>query len=401
MSYHKATLSNDLFIHLAINQSTGLDTKESIKEPISESIREPISDSNKESDKKSKSKNNFSLDLEIDIALQGITSVFGPSGSGKTSLLRIIAGLDQHPHVELTVFNQVWQSKNIFLPTHKRPIGFVFQDANLFPHLNTIENLRYAYKRRWPTENSIDLTEIIDLLDLKTLLDSPSEQLSGGEKQRVSIARALLIQPRVLLMDEPLASLDAARKQEILTYLERMKDHFKLPIIYVTHSLNELTRLSDSVIVLEGGRVTQSGSLQSSLLNVNSPLTQNSEPCSVIDVRVKEIDEQWSLARVEFGSAELWIKNDHFKLEQKLRIRIQATDVSLSLSQAHDSSILNSLVMTIKTLSRRNNSATTLVALEQAEYGLLASITARSVKHLELQEGMTIWAQIKTAAVIN
>ncbi|MCS5590626.1 MAG: molybdenum ABC transporter ATP-binding protein, partial [Candidatus Thioglobus sp.] len=206
----------------------------------------------------------FILDTDFSIPDKGITVVFGPSGSGKTSLLRAIAGLERGDGGFLKIGNSIWQDGENFVPPHKRSVGYVFQDASLFDHLNVQGNLDYGINRSSSTEKDF-IESIINLLDIKPLLDRATVQLSGGEKQRVAIARALAVKPHILLMDEPLSALDLKRKQEILPYLDSLHDELDIPLIYVTHSPDEASRLADHLVLLEEGCVVGSGAIDKML----------------------------------------------------------------------------------------------------------------------------------------
>lgn len=195
----------------------------------------------------------FTMDIDLDLPARGVTAIFGQSGSGKTTLLRCIAGLERARQGRLTFKGEVWQDERTFLPVHKRPLGYVFQEASLFPHLSVLGNLRYGLTRS-KTEQSVSLDQAIELLGIAPLLGRKPNRLSGGERQRVGIARALAVSPRLLLMDEPLAALDLARKQEILPYLERLHAELAFPLLYVTHSPDEVTRLADYLVTMENGR---------------------------------------------------------------------------------------------------------------------------------------------------
>ncbi|MDP2805984.1 MAG: molybdenum ABC transporter ATP-binding protein, partial [Gallionellaceae bacterium] len=203
----------------------------------------------------------FALDASFAAPAVGVTALFGPSGSGKTTLLRCIAGLERVAGT-LHVNGEIWQDEKTFLPIHKRPLGYVFQEASLFPHLSVRANLEYGYKRIAPDERKVHLEQVVEWLGLSHLIDRNNPtQLSGGERQRVAIARALLTSPRILLMDEPLSALDATSKQDILPYLERLHRELNIPVLYVSHALDEVTRLADHLVLLEKGRVIASGEL--------------------------------------------------------------------------------------------------------------------------------------------
>lgn len=204
-------------------------------------------------------KKNFHLGIHLEIPSQGVTLLFGPSGSGKTTILRSIAGLEEHKDCFLQVNDMIWQDKTRFIPTHKRPIGYVFQEASLFNHLNVYKNLTYGLKRVPVLNRKICLDSAIELLGISHLLNRKPATLSGGERQRVAIARSLAVSPELLLMDEPLAALDHASKQDILPYLFSLHDELKIPIIYVTHAMDEIT-LADHIVRMESGRIKDSGS---------------------------------------------------------------------------------------------------------------------------------------------
>lgn len=220
----------------------------------------------------------FSLNLDLNLPARGVTAIFGESGSGKTTLLRCVAGLERAQHGRLTIKGEVWQDEQTFLPVYKRPLGYVFQEASLFPHLSVLGNLRYGLTRS-KTEQSVSLDQAVGLLGIGHLLDRKPDRLSGGERQRVGIARALAVSPRLLLMDEPLAALDMARKQEILPYLERLHDELEFPVLYVTHSPDEVARLADQLVVMENGRVLAHGPLAETLSRLDQPITHDSSIC--------------------------------------------------------------------------------------------------------------------------
>ncbi|MGA7303844.1 MAG: molybdenum ABC transporter ATP-binding protein, partial [Rhodothermales bacterium] len=204
----------------------------------------------------------FDMDVDLSVPAYGVTALFGPSGCGKTTLLRAIAGLERHSGGFLKVGDSIWQDQDVFLPPHRRPIGYVFQEASLFPHLSVRGNLDYGKKRVPDSERLLPLDQAVALLGIEPLLERKPNSLSGGERQRVAIARALAVSPRLLLMDEPLASLDLQRKQEILPYIESLRRELEIPVIYVSHLPDEVARLADHMVLLEAGRVRASGSVQ-------------------------------------------------------------------------------------------------------------------------------------------
>ena len=254
----------------------------------------------------------FSLDVDLDLPARGVTALFGHSGSGKTTLLRCIAGLERAPGGYVAIDGEVWQDADRFLPTHQRPLGYVFQEASLFQHLSARGNLEYGRKRAKGVMGRAALDHVIELLGIGALLERRPDQLSGGERQRVAIARALAVKPRLLLMDEPLAALDLARKQEILPYLERLHDELEIPILYVSHSPDEVARLADHIVVMQAGRSVASGPLVETLARLDLPIRLGEDAGVVLDAVVEERDTQWQLARAAFASnadASVWVRD--------------------------------------------------------------------------------------------
>lgn len=343
---------------------------------------------------------NFALDVRLKLPGSGITGIYGTSGSGKTTLLRCIAGLLKADEGELEVNGEVWQDKRDMVPTHERSMAYVFQESSLFPHLTVGENLDYAIKRAAAVDKSF-YAHILELMDIERLLQRSSDQLSGGEKQRVAIARAFLVRPKLLLMDEPLASLDAGRKQEILPYLERLHDEFDLPVLYVSHALDELARLADHLLVMHQGRVLADGSIEEVLSRTDLPVPLGDDTGVVLPATVVERDSQWHLVKVEFSGGSLWVRDSGDAIGNTLRIRVLARDVSLALSSHHDSSILNRIPVTVLDSTPDSDEAMMLVRLSAGQSILIARITRRSVAHLKLVPGNTLWAQIKSVAVVR
>lgn len=340
----------------------------------------------------------FRLDVDLTLPGTGITAIFGESGSGKTTLLRCIAGLEKPSEAMLSVNAQRWEA----LPTHRRALGYVFQESSLFPHLNASGNLNYAIKRSNKTLAPAFYEEVIAVLGIAPLLGRFPAQLSGGERQRVAIARALLTQPRLLLMDEPLASLDEARKREILPYLENVRSHFELPIIYVSHSIDEVARLADHVVVLDKGRVIAEGDTRSIFSRVDLPLHFGDETGVILEGSVVERDTQWHLKRIAFNGGELWVRDSGDAIGQEVRIRVLARDISLSLSCEDTTSILNRLpAQAVDIVADPDDEAMVLVRLALGESFLVARLTQKSAHHLALGKGRQVWAQIKSAAIVR
>ena len=368
----------------------------------------------------------FVLDVDLALPAKGVTVLYGQSGSGKTTLLRCLAGLVHAPGGVLSVDGEQWQGDELFVPTHKRPIGYVFQEPSLFEHLTVEGNLNYAQKRvdlADPSDSVLSSNEVIELLGIENLMQRKPNQLSGGEKQRVAIARALFSQPELLLMDEPLASLDTQRKREILPYLEKLRLELKIPIVYVTHSIDELSRLADWVVVLDQGRVVANGSLADVLTALDSPM-QLDYAGIVLETTILSREAQWDLMRVSFIGGELLLADNGRAEGETLRVRVDARDVSLTLSQHTDTSILNALPATVIEISACLSQDAVLVKLslghqstaaldeskamdEQSKASrdsnemLLSRITRRSAEHLALAVGSQVWAQIKSVAVLR
>lgn len=346
-------------------------------------------------------KTSFSLNVDIKIPATGVTALFGASGSGKTTLLRCIAGLETAQHAELTVQGEIWHNANTNKPTHKRPIGMVFQDANLFPHLTAQQNLDYAIKRADKKITTEFSTQIIDIMGIQQILGHKPHELSGGEQQRIAIARALLISPSLLLMDEPLASLDSARKQEILPYLERLKQHVDIPILYVSHSMEEVARLADHAVLLSQGKVLAKGALADVFTRADLPQHFQDNASAILLGEVSNIDKDWQLAKVSLSAGELWVTDQQLRPEQPLRLRIMASDISISLHKVEGMSTLNQLAVSIESINNNMDGATALVRLRFGRDKLVAKLTRRSVAQLKLHPNQRVWAHIKSAAILK
>ena len=344
----------------------------------------------------------FTLDLDLTIPGRGVTALFGPSGSGKTTVLRLLAGLERTADGYLSLGDAIWQDGKDFVPTHRRPLGYVFQDANLFPHLSVRGNLDYGWRRIAETERKVSLDHAIDLLGIRSLLARKPASLSGGEKQRVGIARALATSPRLLLMDEPLASLDSARKKEILPYLEALHDELAIPVVYVSHAANEVARLADHLVVLESGKVVAQGLLADVLARLDLPIHLGEEAGVVLAARVAERDSQWALARFACAGTSLWARDQGAAVGKLVRVRVLARDVSVSLGEVADSSILNRLPGTVDAIGPGEHPAQALLRIRLSDgTPLLARLTRKSVEQLRLCPGKAIWAHIKSVALMN
>jgi molybdate transport system ATP-binding protein len=345
----------------------------------------------------------FDLQLDLHLPGRGITVFFGPSGSGKTSVLRCVAGLERAQQARVVVAGEVWQDDalRVFLPTHARALGYVFQEASLFEHLDVQGNLQYGARRARSPQAVQTLQTAIDLLGIADLLRRRPGQLSGGERQRVAIARAIATAPRLLLLDEPMAALDQARRQDILPWLERLRDELRIPMLYVTHSADELARLADHLVVLERGRVKAAGAAGEVLSAIDSPVVVGDDAGALLQGRVAERDARWQLARVDFAGGALWLRDAGVPVGRPVRLRVLARDVSLTTEEPRNTSIQNHLPCTIESIAPDTHPAQVLVRVHCGASVLLARITRRALDALGLQPGGTAWAQVKSVALVQ
>ena len=331
----------------------------------------------------------------------GITALFGRSGTGKTTLINLIAGLLRPQQGRIGIDGRVLvdTEQRVFVAPHRRRIGYVFQEARLFPHLNVRHNLLYGRFFARHRADRIAFDHVVDLLGIAPLLPRRPANLSGGEKQRVAIARALLSRPDLLLMDEPLASLDAARKEEILPYLEKLRDEWRLPIVYVSHAIPEVTRLADSVVLLSDGKVQAVGSVAelSGRLDL-FPLTGRYEAGAVLDAQVARHDEAYGLTVLHCAAGEILVPRQPRAIGERLRVRIRARDVTLSLERPQQSSALNIFPGTIAEMAG-DGGPQVEIRLDCNGAILLARITRLSVERLGLRPGLAVHAQIKSVAL--
>jgi molybdate transport system ATP-binding protein len=342
----------------------------------------------------------FALDAELDVPGRGVTAVFGPSGSGKTTLLRCIAGLERAPQGWLRVEGYVWQDGHTWLPAHQRPIGFVFQDAALFPHLSVRDNVRYGL-RRSGGKAAASLEHTIELLGIGPLLERKPERLSGGEKQRVAIARALATSPRLLLMDEPLSALDLKRRDEFLPYLERLHEELEIPVLYVSHMPDEVARLADHLVLMDAGRVVASGPLAETLTRLDLPLKLGGDAGAVISGKIGELDREWHLVRVDFDGGSLWTRDQGIAAGKNVRVRVLANDVSLALERSEHTSIQNLLPGVVDMCAADSHPGQVLVRVKVGAELLLASMTRRAAVGLNLAPGSPVWVQVKSVALLE
>ncbi|AIZ33235.1 molybdenum ABC transporter ATP-binding protein [Pseudomonas parafulva] len=348
----------------------------------------------------------FTLDVDLDLPGRGISALFGHSGSGKTSCLRCLAGLEQADEAFIQINGEVWHDteRNLFVPPHRRPLGYVFQEPSLFPHLSVRGNLAFGWRRVAASERKVELDQACQLLGIGHLLERKPSTLSGGEAQRVGIARALLSSPRLLLMDEPLAALDGPRKREILPYLERLHDELDIPVVYVSHAQDEVARLADHLVLLEQGKVMASGPIGPTLARLDLSLAQSEDAGVVLEGVVVGHQPDYGLFDLRLPGAvgpTLRIAHQHLQVGSTLRLKVQARDVSLTLAQDTTSSILNRLSVTVSECRAADNPAHVLVSLDAAGNPLLARITRYSADQLQVQPGQRLWAQIKSVALLT
>jgi len=329
-----------------------------------------------------------SFPLEVNFAADApVTALFGRSGSGKTTVLNAIAGLVRPGRGRIALGETVFLDGPKTMPVRKRRVGYVFQEGRLLPHLSVRQNLLYGRFFNGHGGEHTSLERIVELLDLAHLLARRPHGLSGGEKQRVAIGRALLASPRLLLMDEPLASLDTARKAEILYYIERLRDEVRVPIVYVSHSIDEVVRIADTVVLLADGRVARAG-----------PVGEIFEGGSVIETRVAQQDLDWGLARLEFPGGTLYAAEVDALVGEPVRVRIGARDVSLATARPQGISMLNVIAGTVSRLGEPAG-ASIEVHIDAAGTPIVARVTRKSAAELALAPGKRVYALIKAVAI--
>lgn len=351
---------------------------------------------------------NFSLDVEFKAPMRGVTALFGPSGCGKTTVLRCMAGL-QRLTGRLTVGDEIWQddAQHIFRKPHERPIGYVFQEASLFPHLSVLKNLRYGARRaeKQGVELAIKEADIVELLGIGHLLGRAPLALSGGERQRVAVGRALLSQPRLLLMDEPLSALDRMTKDEILPYFEALHEHLSIPILYVSHDIAEVERLADTLVLLERGRVLASGPLFELEADPSLPLLRAPEAAVTLEARIAGVDETYALTVFAVPSGTLIVPGLQGEAGSLRRLRISAADVSFAIAPPQATTILNCLPARILSVTgHENGGAQVNIVAALGEDGagarIVARVTRKSQDALGLAPGLAVFAQIKSVALL-
>jgi molybdate transport system ATP-binding protein len=338
----------------------------------------------------------FGMQVDHDLALTGITALFGPSGAGKTTLLRIIAGLEHDARGRVTFDGEPWQTDAARVPPHRRGIGYVFQDGRLFPHLDVEENLRFALSRR-TRRRSIDFDAAVQALGLGDLLARRTPSLSGGEQQRVAIARALLTSPRLMLMDEPLSSLDVARKKEIVPHIEKLPELFGVPVLYVTHNVDEVARLANDVVVLTDGRIAAQGSVAEIFARSDLGSFTGGLEASVV-LRAKVTAYEGGIATLLVGAQPLRVPMAAARAGAIRPVRIRASDVAIATVRPEKLSIRNVLIARILAIETGANLNVELLLDVDGEH-LRARITRDAHDELELATGQEVFALVKSVAL--
>ncbi|MGM0449647.1 MAG: molybdenum ABC transporter ATP-binding protein [Pseudomonadota bacterium] len=342
----------------------------------------------------------FSLDLALELPSAGVSAIFGPSGCGKTTLLRIIAGLERSAVGQLRVDGQTWQGAGRFLPPHRRSVGYVFQGPSLFPHRSVEGNLRYGLRRSPSDNDAARLEQAIELLGIRHLLARRPHQLSGGEQQRVAIARALAVRPALLLLDEPMAGLDDERRLEILPYLENLHRELALPMVYVSHSREEVARLADHLVLMDEGRVQAEGPLTDVFSRLDLPTASHPEAETVIDGVVADYDPDDRVTRVDSFAGPLYAVLGELESGLSVRLQVRARDVSVALTAPQDSSILNVMPARIEDIADQGTGHV-MLRLRVRDAILLARVSRRSARELALAQGLEVHAQVKSVALLG
>ncbi len=345
----------------------------------------------------------FEIAVAFSAPAPGITVLFGASGAGKSTVITAVAGLLRPQHCRVRIGPEVLADTNngTWTAPENRRVGMVFQDARLFPHLSVADNLRYGL-RRAKVRGRIDFAEVVDLLGIEPLLGRRTHALSGGERQRVAIGRALLAQPRLLLMDEPLASLDAPRKAEILPYLIRLKARLDLPVLYVTHALDELVQLADYAVLLAEGRVQAAGPVEEIAARADLPLAGRADAAAVLACTIAGHEPERQLTRLAWGDAVLWVVQIDRPVGAKVRLRIPAREVILAragLPLADSLSVHNVVSGVVRAVAPRPPRHTAMVEVTAGGGSLLAHVTPDAVQRLGLAPNVPVAALIKSMAI--
>lgn len=340
----------------------------------------------------------FSLDVDLEISCRGVTALFGPSGCGKTTLLRLIAGLE-HADGSLFLCDEVWQDDTQFIPAHERSIGYVFQEASLFPHLNVLRNLLYGFRRIPYRQRHVKLQHAVELLGLDQLLKRKPQGLSGGERQRVAIARALLTSPKLLLMDEPMSALDQNSKAEIMPYLQRLHSELAIPVLYVSHAADEVAQLADHLVLMDNGRITSQGPMKTMRKHLTLSSSNGiSDVTTAFEATVIEYDEIFHITYLQVGDVGLSVPGIVAAMGESVELLLNADDISLSLEPIVDSSILNMIPVRLGAMAERKPAHVQL-SLQSSMGQILAQVTRRSVKEMGLHPGKEIYALLHRVSI--
>ncbi len=347
-----------------------------------------------------KSFGQFQLDACFDLPTPGVVALFGRSGSGKSSVINVIAGLLEPDSGRVALGETVLldTSQRIDMPPERRRIGYVFQDARLFPHLRVAANLHYARKRA-RAQPFVQLDAVVDLLDLGGLMQRRTHQLSGGERQRVAIGRALLSQPRLLLLDEPLAALDAARREEVLPYLESLRDRLSIPMVYVSHDFDDVLRLATHLVLMESGKTVAQGSMAHMSLHAGVRAIIGADAVgAIIDGTVLGIDPLSGLTRVHVGDGELKVKSVSSVPGAKLRVQLLARDLIVATQRPEHLSVRNALSGIIKEVTG-DDADSDLIAIDIGGALVMARITKAATRELALAVGQSAWLLVKAVSL--
>ncbi|TDR23392.1 molybdenum ABC transporter ATP-binding protein [Marinicella litoralis] len=340
----------------------------------------------------------FELELAFDIPVAGIMAIYGESGCGKTSILRAMVGLDHHSGSCFTLNGVALQKGGVFIPAEQRKVGLVFQDLSLFPHLNVRENIQFAEKRN-PSGNNIKRSDVLDVLAIGALLDRMPQQLSGGEQQRVAIARTLMRQPELLLLDEPMSALDDNNKQRLIPYLRQVHQTFDLPMMVVSHDLNVVTQLCDHILMINDRGYQFHDSIHQAMLSDDAETFKSQQLQAVFNTQVIDRDEAFGLTTVETPTGTTFYINGLFPKTQAIRLNIHAKDVSMSLQAPQQSSILNVLAAKVVEV-KATPGFECLVVAQVGEDQIMGLISKKSAINLKLQVNQNIFIQIKTNAIV-
>jgi molybdate transport system ATP-binding protein len=330
-----------------------------------------------------------------------VTALFGRSGAGKTTVVNVVAGLVRPDAGRVVVNGQVLldTARGVWVPAQRRRVGYVFQEGRLFPHLTVRQNLLYGRFFTPAAERYAALDQVVGLLDIAPLLERRPAALSGGEKQRVAIGRALLASPRVLLLDEPLASLDAGRKSEILFYIERLRDELKIPIVYVTHEIEEIVRLAERMVLMSDGRSVACGAVPEIMARLDlKPLTGRFEGGAVLDAVVAAHDLDYGITTLAFDGGELQCTGVDALPGERVRVRIRARDVAISIQPPAEISVRNVLPGRIVEVGAHRGPEVD-VRIGVGRVALLARVTRRSADDLGLVPGRAVYALVKSVAI--